>query len=610
MKPDYVYDRLDRFHDDSLRILELHPGETDAPIVCSLVQSRLSKQPAYEAISYVWGSAKKDHYIHCDGMTIPITCNLQEALRHVRLADRPRAVWADSICIDQNNAVEKSHQVEAMGKIYSGASRVLIHLGMNDNGHGADAVSLLQAVSLMVAKTLPGCGTVRDSFPYPDENDPLVLDERWSSVDAMLKQEWFHRGWVVQEAALAKDAVVLWGNSECSWADTLRAFVWITTRGLKLWSRLADPGDLHWLLHVHAHPAEYLSMFPGKFDINRTLHPLAALSGARSFVLGDGRDRIFAFREIISRLSSTEIRITPDYRKNRDEVYVDFASQYIEATQKLNLLRYVHHTENSIHGQTPSWVPLWDSSEWEYWDLPGACELPPGHNLPKPYFKLYQATHTLEIQGMMLDTISMISEPFVNDLSLDGVSGLWLETLQAGSGVYPQGDTMRMFLRTLCLGGHVGTMPKWVQTETDYLSLMHEAHHSLKINRAEAAEVGFTSHQPQQALHTEDTRMVQDIINKDCRWRRLIVTQRGYYGLAPQWTDETDICVILPGVGVPFILRKTHNPTQYKVIGEVYITGTHAVKDPATGRVWTQIAAGRSEDWVDLDLVEDTISLL
>ena len=61
----------------------------------------------YEAISYVWGSNKRDQPILIDGKTLLITANLLDALGQVRLPDRPRVLWTDCICINQDNDLEK-----------------------------------------------------------------------------------------------------------------------------------------------------------------------------------------------------------------------------------------------------------------------------------------------------------------------------------------------------------------------------------------------------------------------------------------------------------------------------------------------------------------------
>ncbi|KAK4107637.1 HET-domain-containing protein, partial [Canariomyces notabilis] len=56
--------------------------------------------------------------INCNGGVAYIMPNLRDALRQVRLPDRPRRLWVDSICINQANPQEQGRQVSLMGLIY------------------------------------------------------------------------------------------------------------------------------------------------------------------------------------------------------------------------------------------------------------------------------------------------------------------------------------------------------------------------------------------------------------------------------------------------------------------------------------------------------------
>lgn len=55
--------------------------------------------------------------------------SLETALRHMRDSSRPMTVWADALCINQQDVEERNAQVQMMGKIYSGATRTIIFLG-------------------------------------------------------------------------------------------------------------------------------------------------------------------------------------------------------------------------------------------------------------------------------------------------------------------------------------------------------------------------------------------------------------------------------------------------------------------------------------------------
>lgn len=51
--PRYTYTSLPSQY---IRVLELHPGLSDAPLECDVVVQQIDGKP-YEALSYVWGDA-------------------------------------------------------------------------------------------------------------------------------------------------------------------------------------------------------------------------------------------------------------------------------------------------------------------------------------------------------------------------------------------------------------------------------------------------------------------------------------------------------------------------------------------------------------------------
>ncbi|KAM0294607.1 hypothetical protein ACHAO9_001042 [Fusarium lateritium] len=57
--------------------------------------------------------------------------NLEQALRRLRSTGTVLRIWADFVCIDQDNHLERSTQVSLMARIYSWASLVPCWLGDN-----------------------------------------------------------------------------------------------------------------------------------------------------------------------------------------------------------------------------------------------------------------------------------------------------------------------------------------------------------------------------------------------------------------------------------------------------------------------------------------------
>lgn len=97
---------------------------------------------AYEALSYTWGDITLTHRILLSGeddsgtivaaRSFQVGANAFDALRELRLRDKPLILWVDAICIDQSNVEEKNAQVAMMSTIYRNSHRVLLWLGLAD----------------------------------------------------------------------------------------------------------------------------------------------------------------------------------------------------------------------------------------------------------------------------------------------------------------------------------------------------------------------------------------------------------------------------------------------------------------------------------------------
>jgi len=157
----YSYQPLDASGNE-IRILVLSDDANDAEqIKCALVHLSLDDKtllargrPAkptpvflrvqrarksYAALSYTWGDMQKRASINLDGHQFPVTTNLEVALRQMRKRSQPAIRtkslnfesywWIDAICINQEDLVERNHQVAIMRRIYKSASSVQVWLG-------------------------------------------------------------------------------------------------------------------------------------------------------------------------------------------------------------------------------------------------------------------------------------------------------------------------------------------------------------------------------------------------------------------------------------------------------------------------------------------------
>jgi hypothetical protein len=116
-----------------IRLLTLCPGDWNDVIQCFTRVASLDSNPVYEAISYAWGNSKDTKTILLDGHKVGLRSNLESALRHLRKPNQALSLWADALCIDQENVAEKTNQVSLMKEIYSACNRVYIWLGIPDS---------------------------------------------------------------------------------------------------------------------------------------------------------------------------------------------------------------------------------------------------------------------------------------------------------------------------------------------------------------------------------------------------------------------------------------------------------------------------------------------
>ena len=132
--PRYEHERLD-LRSDSIRVLQIEPGESHSIIRCVIRQQSLHGSPhrKHVCLSYMWGEGPLAQTILVNGKPFQIRQNLWRFLSSARRAKLNDLLWIDAICINQHDLLERNHQVHKMAEIYSQASRVLIWLGDIDD---------------------------------------------------------------------------------------------------------------------------------------------------------------------------------------------------------------------------------------------------------------------------------------------------------------------------------------------------------------------------------------------------------------------------------------------------------------------------------------------
>lgn len=644
--------------EDSIRVLILAPGKNDELLSGVLKMIRLSNrrqtlrsaqrahkrrktssesevirwtpETPYEAISYVWGPDVKDHIILLNGKTHQITANLSDALYQCRQTDKSRVLWADSICIDQDKTEEKNHQVYMMGRIYASSQCTLICLGTDPDNreHAWDALEVISDVNCMIQEEFqrPGFSWELDSFPQPLPDDPLVNDSRWQSVDILLSLPWFERGWVVQEAALGREACVVWAGCRIALMEVLMAQVWYNKRAryqIALQSKLVggDTSVLFRQMLFHEHKAEARVFFRLESQIH-DLDILEVLQRSRHLALSNPRDRIYAFMALpFVRNPAPALR--PDYKQSHQDIYRDFAIKHLETTSDLNVLCCVTYEEangKSTHG-TPgsSWVPRWDRRAWDA-SYGAGRSINFGRTSTEPAEFIIMrgeddASATLQVRVVTFDSIKLISRRIEDSMTIEDLIALWsLWSKQAGSSIQvasrqvdpsPDIDSLA-FLSALAKGLVRGiNEEEWADMLKSYSRFLRDSKQEDPLS-------------PGSAQASPDMQFCHQNLMRSAENSHIFLLGRGYYGLGSWAIKQDDVCAFVFGVQHPIILREVPDARahHYKVIGPAFVVskrlnllgillGLHQCN---IWHDWDKLC--KFEGWTDWGLKEEKIILL
>ena len=207
------------------RLITLYPsaGESNAIIVCDIVIVEIAtmQELDFEALSYVWGTNASSQEIRLNGRIKIIRNNLWLALSQLRRTKRPLKLWVDDICIDQESADERNHQVREMGKIYGSACTVLVWLGPK-GGFSDLAFAFLR--TLVVDAEVEASGKVSRKTRRNGNTDPVYdawvprggMAIFWSAFKELCLRKYWERLWVTQEVGLARKTEVHCGSDHIS----------------------------------------------------------------------------------------------------------------------------------------------------------------------------------------------------------------------------------------------------------------------------------------------------------------------------------------------------------------------------------------------------------
>jgi len=528
------------------RILCLDPSAKGDQLAGRLEYIDLERPSQYEALSYVWGDNDKEHIIQIEGRSIAITFSLFSALKDLRHESQNRRIWADAICINQNDLEEREQQVSIMGTIYRAASRVVTYIGPESEDSSAAIQFGRELIKFHILNP------VKDPrLHLPNEVHhiglPPISDPRWQALKSLLLRGWSGRSWCAHEFVMNKTLLIMCGKVEVRpWAFLVDIVCLVVNRDLPVFLVPTDEEDSNCLREC-LRAIGRLRLFVAGTD--RKVPLLSLLIASHPLKASDPRDKIYSLLGLAQDRETYAVPV--DYTCSAESLYTLVGGRIISISKSTDLL-YSNITKKSM--QLPSWVPDW--STWQF-----------GSDGSSYYFDYIACGDTspnvevdgdrLHLTGSLIDKVSWIDDTNIGAFySYPLVPGrdAWLVEMMkvAQQSEQYNHEKSDVLWRTL-----IGNITLEGKRATDVYWSHYYAHFTL------------TEESPleQQTL----AREYCDAARRRSRYRRLCATETGYFGAIPETAQVGDWICMLEGSRLLFTLRQKGG--HFLLVGPAYTHG-------------------------------------
>ncbi|KAK1831503.1 heterokaryon incompatibility protein-domain-containing protein [Podospora conica] len=616
----YSYAPLASRPDDgvySVRLLHLLPAsDTAAPLQCRLVEAEipdylpdpnapgLQQAPQcthepYHALSYTWGNPVFPDTLEVLPLTdtpdqgcppdsvaiINITRNLHSALQNLRRSHETLVLWVDAVCINQADVPERNEQVRNIPKTYTEASSVIVWLGTDSPAHDGNlSLGFFHRLTELIAPDEADSQTAESSWRRRFETNRMVStfldDTKAVPIISFLERPWFRRRWIIQEVVLAKEVILHCGASSIPWStfETAMIELYENDKGVFSPEHRLTLRTMTRMRHENAGAKRQL--------------PLDTLAEFSCFVCANPRDRLYALYGVIQHwFPGTETRKHNqtgdiDYALSTEEVFTNFAilmmrldktdikTAYKPTTHVLQLAAAFQHPRSQpaqsgqLCGKVPSWVVDWTGTlSFEPLnhspESRNASEGIPVH--PVEILPAKDDTHLLVAVGRPFDVVTASISLDILPLLLTGAVHEAKKTLnqflchvaQKMSEVAfksgEHGNTYEPTTQHIVAAIATALVANWEHTPANSYFAQHP-----RFPNDFLEQLASVRHHLPEILHKWPAYV--ELVTITMRGRSLILTAKGYLGIAATDVEAGDVVCLLSDNKIPFILRPRNGP--------------------------------------------------
>jgi hypothetical protein len=588
----------------------------------------LSSCPPFVALSYTWVPESYSHLMNINGYDVKILDSLYPFVK--LLPSLPEFSpdtwwWIDSICINQKDEQEKSSQIQLMGKIWERAEKTIVWLGKEvDKNFSEESRDCTRAISTLHRLEKKRWEFTRDDGSLDRAEFRQLRDPKWgmdwTSVERFLLRPWWRRVWTLQEFLIGDKVMFYCGKRSISQSSFHVAMY-------ALWSLGASDGML---INTKAYKAGWnrrrMNQWYGKRKEEMGLVAMIAYMGDCGVT--DERDRVYS---LLGVARDADMVGNIDPTDNVDKVYTKLVRCFVSRYDSLDIICFSHlfnafAPRSRIGTALPSWVPDWRAQigtkvipvmasqgsrksigNFRPPAIIEATAIYAASGDHAPRVKISKDLRILTCEGVILDIVDGLGGTKYNDQGerfndvemherplIQSVSTTNCLEEGATDGDF---DLMGCVSRCLVLDRedrYLGNNMPHDFFRTDFVAFCNAALKTPQIVHPlflEWFEMNKSLRMQGRTIkecckHAKPLKIQADFesLANDKGFlsrfrdtavemaRRLIITGRGYVGMAPSRAAKGDIVCVLFGCSIPVLLREIDRGS-YAFIGEVYLDG-------------------------------------
>ncbi|KAI1111155.1 putative heterokaryon incompatibility protein [Nemania sp. NC0429] len=583
-----------------IRLLKLSKSTPWSPVRCELTAVPLDKVPGFETISYTWGARRVMKPLILNRRRIEVSERVYDIVHDRASSLMTRYIWIDSICINQDDEDEKSSQVRLMRNIFSSSYQTIVWLGYAPDAN--DAVGFLAHLRRRMTFDDP---VERASRPLTELN---IENPSWSALTRLINHDYWSRSWVIQEIAVSKKIILSYGGELITW-DHFSSLIEVMFN--------TDPNSVWHISKIYwrettseAPPMDAglqiasLARIRQVISANQSMSLFDVLAASINSVATDLRDNIYSVQGISTAADCRDIG--PDYSSTIERPFLKTAEYLLKQDHPSRILHLAGIGFYRNAEIRTSWVPDWSTKRLAriYWrnstEFPYRASGSPDKELE---VTLKPNEFTLTVKGVVVDSIKAIGSPFFGaskngvpratrspDIYNDYTNSRNMIMNGPLRGPYVTGiSRTEAFWRTL-LGDRSPTgarpaenfLSEYYQSLNRFLDVMREFFgpdfKPLDISLSPEQQARVASVMTKDVI---DLGRFVNVSGPTMRERMVVITEKGYIGVAPPYSKVGDAVCIISGTQVPFLLRRpagnedVTNPSRgaWQLVGESYFHG-------------------------------------